>query len=67
LRRQSSTIERSVGLASIFIPIGTNGSFTALQNCANDSSQFYDPIASSQIKTAFSYIAQKITNLHVSK
>ena len=56
-----------MGLASIFIHIGTNGRFTALQNRASDSSKFYDPIASSQIKTAFSYIAQKITNLHVSK
>ncbi len=56
-----------VTIYSIFIHIGTNGNSTALQNCATDSSKYYDLTASSQIKTAFSDIAQKITNLRVSK
>ncbi len=56
-----------VVIYSIFIHIGTNGSSTALQNCATDSTKYYDLTASSQIKTAFSDIAQKITNLRVSK
>jgi hypothetical protein len=52
---------------SIFVHIGTNGSSSALQNCASDSSKYYDLTASSQIKTAFQDIAQKIANLHVSR
>jgi len=56
-----------VTIYSIFIHIGTSGNSTALQNCATDSSHYYNLTASSQIKTAFSDIAQKITNLRVSK
>jgi Flp pilus assembly protein TadG len=52
---------------AIFVHIGTNGSSSALQNCASDSSKYYDLTASSQIKTAFQDIAQKIANLHVSR
>lgn len=57
----------SVTIYAIFIHIGTNGSSTALSNCASDSSKFYDLTSSSQIKDAFKDIAQKITNLRVSK
>jgi len=56
-----------VVIYSIYINIGNDGNATALQNCATDSSHYYDLTASSQIKTAFSDIAQKITNLRVSK
>ncbi len=52
---------------AIYVHIGNNGSSTALQNCASDSTKYYDLTSSSQIKTAFSDIAQKITNLRVSK
>jgi hypothetical protein len=56
-----------VTIYAIFIHIGTNGSSTALQNCASDSTKYYDLTSSAQIKDAFSDIAQKITNLYVSK
>jgi Flp pilus assembly protein TadG len=56
-----------VVIYSIYINIGNDGNATALQNCASDSTKYYDLTASSQIKTAFSDIAQKITNLRVSK
>jgi len=56
-----------VVIYAIFIHIGTNGSSTALQNCATDANHYYDLTASSQIRTAFSDIAQKITNLRVSR
>jgi hypothetical protein len=56
-----------ITIYSIYVHIGTNGSSSALSNCATDSTKYYDLTASSQIKTAFSDIAQKITNLRVSK
>jgi hypothetical protein len=56
-----------VTIYAIFIHIGTNGSSTALENCASDSTKYYDLTSSAQIKDAFSDIAQKITNLHVSQ
>ena len=56
-----------VVIYSIYINIGNDGNATALQNCATDSSKYYDLTASSQIKTAFSDIAQKITNLRVAR
>lgn len=56
-----------VTIYAIFVHIGTSGSSTALQNCASDSTKYYDLTSSSQIKDAFSDIAQKITNLYVSR
>jgi hypothetical protein len=56
-----------VTIYAIFIHIGTNGSSTALENCASDSTKYYDLTSSAQIKDAFADIAQKITNLHVSQ
>ncbi len=56
-----------VTIYAIFIHIGTNGNSTALQNCASDSTKYYDLTSSAQIKDAFADIAQKITNLHVSQ
>jgi Flp pilus assembly protein TadG len=51
---------------SIFVHIGTSGSSSALQDCATDSSKYYDLTSSSQIQTAFQDIAQKITAVRVS-
>jgi hypothetical protein len=56
-----------VTIYAIFLHIGSNGSSTALSNCASSASKYYDLTASSQVKTAFSDIAQKITNLRVSQ
>lgn len=50
---------------SIFVHIGTNGDSSALQDCATDTSKYYNLTASSQIKTAFQDIAQQITAVRV--
>jgi Flp pilus assembly protein TadG len=55
-----------VVIYSIFVHIGTSGSSSALQDCATDSSKYYDLTSSSQIQTAFQDIAQKITAVRVS-
>jgi hypothetical protein len=52
---------------SIFVHIGTNGNSSALQDCATDTTKYYDLTSSSQIKTAFQDIAQKITAVRVSR
>lgn len=52
---------------TLFVDLnGTQGNSTALQNCATDSSKYYDLTSSGEIVTAFNDIAQKITNLRVS-
>lgn len=56
-----------VTIYAIFVHIGTNGNSDALENCASDSTKYYDLTSSAQIKDAFADIAQKITNLHVSQ
>jgi len=56
-----------VTIYSIFVHIGTNGSSSALQDCATDTTKYYDLTSSSQIKTAFEDIAQKITAVRVSR
>jgi hypothetical protein len=38
-----------------------------LQNCATDSSKYYDLTSASQIQAAFASIGQQITNLRVSQ
>jgi hypothetical protein len=53
---------------TLFVDLnGTQGNSTVLQNCASDSSKYYDLKTSSAIVSAFNDIAQKITNLRVSK
>jgi hypothetical protein len=56
-----------ITIYAIFVHIGSNGNSDALENCASDSSKYYDLTSSAQIKDAFADIAQKITNLHVSQ
>ncbi len=51
---------------TLFVDLnGTQGNSAALQNCASDTSKYYDLKTSSAIVTAFNDIAQKITNLRV--
>lgn len=52
---------------TIFVDLGgTQGNSTVLQNCATDSSKYFDLTTSGSIITTFSNIAQQITNLRVS-
>jgi Flp pilus assembly protein TadG len=44
---------------------GAQGNSTVLQNCATDSSKYYDLTSASQIQQAFNQIGQEITNLRV--
>jgi hypothetical protein len=51
---------------TLFVDLnGTQGNSTVLQNCATDSTKYYDLTTSGAIVTAFNDIAQKITNLRV--
>jgi Flp pilus assembly protein TadG len=51
---------------TVFVDLGgTQGSSSALQYCATDSSKYYDLTTSGSIVTAFDQIAQQITNLRV--
>jgi hypothetical protein len=51
---------------AIFVDIGgTQGNSTVLQNCATDSSKYYDLTSASQINAALQAIGQQITNLRV--
>ncbi|MEP6831336.1 MAG: pilus assembly protein TadG-related protein [Rhizomicrobium sp.] len=53
---------------TLFVDIaGAQGNSTVLKNCATDTSKYYDLTSSSAIITAFNDIAQKITNLRVSR
>jgi Flp pilus assembly protein TadG len=53
---------------TLFVDIaGAQGNSSVLQSCATDSSKYYDLTTSSAIVTAFNDIAQKITNLRVSR
>jgi hypothetical protein len=53
---------------TLFVDIaGAQGNSTVLRNCATDTSKYYDLTTSSAIVTAFNDIAQKITNLRVSR
>ncbi len=53
---------------ALFVDIGgTQGNSTVLQNCATDSSKYYDLTSASQISAAFTAIGQQITNLRVSQ
>jgi Flp pilus assembly protein TadG len=51
---------------AVFVDIGgTQGNSTVLQNCATDSSKYFDLTSATQIQAAFNTIGQQITNLHV--
>ncbi len=53
---------------ALFVDIGgTQGNSTVLQNCATDSSKYYDLTSASQISAAFTAIGQQITNLRVAQ
>jgi Flp pilus assembly protein TadG len=53
---------------AVFVDLnGTQGNSTVLQNCATDSSKYYDLTTSGAIVTTFQQIGQQITNLHVAQ
>ncbi len=53
---------------AIFVDIGgTQGNSTVMQNCATDSSKYWDLTSASQINSVFTTIGQQITNLRVSQ
>ena len=53
---------------AIFVDLnGTQGNSSTLQNCASDSSKYFDLTTSSAIITTLNQIAQDIINLRVSK
>jgi Flp pilus assembly protein TadG len=77
---QSSQVDTRMALActnakaagivvySIFVDLGgTQGNSTVLQNCATDSSKYFDLTTSNAIITTFNTIAQQITAVRVSK
>ncbi|HUO98448.1 MAG TPA: TadE/TadG family type IV pilus assembly protein [Rhizomicrobium sp.] len=55
-----------VTIYAVFVDIGgTQGNSTVLQNCATDSSKYFDLTSASQINAAFNAIGQQITNLRL--
>lgn len=51
---------------AVYVDIGgTQGNSSVLQNCATDSSKYFDLTSASQITTALNTIGQQITNLRV--
>jgi hypothetical protein len=66
---QTCTNAKAAGIIiyTIFVDLGgTQGNSTVLQNCATDSSKYYDLTTSNAIVTTFNQIGQQITNLRVS-
>jgi Flp pilus assembly protein TadG len=56
-----------VVIYAVFVDInGTQGNSSVLQNCATDSSKYFDLTSSDQIIATFQAIGQQITNLRVS-
>ena len=52
---------------AVFVDLnGTQGNSSVLQNCASDSSKYFDLTNSNQIITTFQAIGQQITNLRIS-
>ena len=57
-----------ITIYTIYVDLGgTQGNSTVLQNCATDSSKYFDLTTSGAIITTFAAIAQQITNLRVSQ
>lgn len=53
---------------TVFVDLaGTQGSSTVLQNCASDSSKYFDLTTSGSIVTTFNQIATEITQLRVAQ
>jgi hypothetical protein len=51
---------------TVFVDLnGTQGNSTVLQNCATDSTKYFDLTSSDQIISTFNAIGEQITNLHV--
>jgi Flp pilus assembly protein TadG len=51
---------------TVFVDLnGTQGNSTVLQNCASDSTKYFDLTSSDQIITTFNAIGEQITNLRV--
>ena len=51
---------------TVFVDLnGTQGSSTVLQNCASDSTKYFDLTSASQIVTTFNAIGEQITNLRL--
>ena len=63
------TAAKAAGIViySIFVDLnGTQGNSSVLQNCATDSSKYFDLTSSNAIITTFNQIAQEITAVRVS-
>jgi Flp pilus assembly protein TadG len=57
-----------VVIYAVYVDIGgTQGNSSVLQNCASDSSKYFDLTSGGQINAAFAAIGQQITNLRVSQ
>jgi hypothetical protein len=55
-----------VVIFTMYVHVGGGGNSTPLQNCASDTSKYYDLTSSAQIADAFADITKKITNVRVS-
>ncbi len=67
---QACTNAKAAGVVvyTIFVDLnGTQGNSTVLQNCATDSSKYFDLTTTGAIITTLSAIGQQITNLRVSQ
>ncbi|HWA91230.1 MAG TPA: pilus assembly protein TadG-related protein [Rhizomicrobium sp.] len=77
---QSTSVDNRMALActnaknfgftiyTVFVDLnGTQGNSTVLQNCATDSTKYFDLTSSDQIVTTFNSIGEQITNLRVSQ
>jgi hypothetical protein len=53
---------------TVFVDLnGTQGNSTVLQNCASDSTKYFDLTSADQIVSTFNAIGEQITNLRVSQ
>jgi Flp pilus assembly protein TadG len=53
---------------TVFVDLnGTQGNSTVLQNCASDSTKYFDLTSADQIVSTFNQIGEQITNLRVSQ
>lgn len=58
----------NITVYTVFVDLaGTQGSSSVLQNCASDSSKYFDLTTSSSIVTTFNQIATEITQLRVAQ
>ncbi|MFO1246957.1 MAG: TadE/TadG family type IV pilus assembly protein [Alphaproteobacteria bacterium] len=52
---------------TLYVHVNGGGNSAPLQDCASDSSKYYDLTSASQIATAFADITKQITNVRVSR